>query len=123
MSSKVALLQDTVVWRARLSTTALPKEQIQFFAKGDMTGVCYPIADDQYIWTVSASAARMREVGLDVRAGPSKAKQSEVNRSDGQRSRNQHGDGEGSASLRADGTELSASEVGAYSMVLCVWSA
>ena len=64
------------MWKARLSTMALPKAEIQFFAKGNMTGVCYPISDDQYIWTVSASTACLQDAGIQVRQGKFRAQPS-----------------------------------------------
>ena len=96
------MLQDTVVWRARLSTKALPEGQIHMFKDAGMIAVCYPISNDQHVWTVSASAACLRDVGLDVRAGPSKTQHpTDAPQQEGGKSAAQH----------ANGTDLSVSEV------------
>ena len=45
----------------------MPKDESHVFFKGNMTALYYPISKDTMVWTVTASTARLQEVGLDLR--------------------------------------------------------
>ena len=61
-------------WRARLTSTTLPKDEAHVFlpapnSTDNVTGVIYPIGgENQNVWTTSASAARMQEIGVPIKA-------------------------------------------------------
>lgn len=63
-------LQDTTVWRARLASTILPTDDAHMFMKGSTSALFYFIAKGNFVWTVTASTARLQEVGQEVRLGP-----------------------------------------------------
>ncbi|KAL0044438.1 hypothetical protein WJX82_006692 [Trebouxia sp. C0006] len=60
----------TVIWRARLSSSDLPKGESHFFLRGSMIATFYPISSDQYVWTVGAPVSCLEEVGLSAKTGP-----------------------------------------------------
>lgn len=65
-----AQMQGTVIWRARLSSSDLPKGESHFFLQGSMIATFYPISSDQYVWTVGAPVSCLEEVGLSAKTGP-----------------------------------------------------
>ena len=65
-----AQMQGTVIWRARLSSSDLPKGESHFFLRGSMIATFYPISSDQYVWTVGAPVSCLEEVGLSAKTGP-----------------------------------------------------
>ncbi len=84
-------MQGTVVWRARLTSTILPKDETHFFMRGNMVALFYPISDTQFVWTVTAPVTRLKEVGIAPKAGPTglnKANQDESHSHQGQRQQN-----------------------------------
>ncbi|DBA92561.1 hypothetical protein WJX77_007472 [Trebouxia sp. C0004] len=60
----------TVIWRARLSSSDLPKGESHFFLQGSMIATFYPISIDQYVWTIGAPVSCLEEVGLSAKTGP-----------------------------------------------------
>ena len=63
-------MQGTVIWRARLSSSDLPKGESHFYLQGSMIATFYPISSDQYVWTVGAPVSCLEEVGLSAKTGP-----------------------------------------------------
>ena len=71
------MLQNTIIWRARLPIQTLPKDESHVFFGGNMTALYYPISQDTLVWTVTASAARLQEVGLEVKLHSSGSQKTE----------------------------------------------
>lgn len=74
------IFSGTVFWRARLTSTTLPKDEAHVFlpapnSNDNVTGVIYPIGgENQHVWTTSASAARMQQAGVPMKATDKKYK-------------------------------------------------
>ena len=79
----------------------LPKDEGHLFVKGSMTAVVYPISDETLVWTVTASTARMQEVGLELNFHPSWS----------QNSKDKDFNGSAASHNQQAGQQLSASEV------------
>ena len=70
--NKLALMQGTTMWRARLKAKE-PCNETHLLSGGKLLAVYYAIGNQgQLVWTVSASQAHLEEAGLSARHGPSR---------------------------------------------------
>lgn len=77
-------VQNTVLWRARLTDKDLPKET-HWMTGGALMAAYYPISyQGEFVWTISASAEHLAKVGLEVKQGPSSKQESKENQSPAQ---------------------------------------
>ncbi len=99
-----ARMQGTVIWRARLSSSDLPKGETHFFLQGNMIATFYQISSDQYVWTVGAPVSCLEAVGLSAKTGPTGPKadaKGKLDPPEGKRSDAQ-GDGQVAKSFAAE---------------------
>lgn len=87
-------VQNTVLWRARLTDKDLPRET-HWMTGGALMATYYPISyHGEFVWTICASAEHLEKVGLEVNQGPSRSQESKENQSPAQHAQHSSSNGQ-----------------------------
>ena len=107
--------QGVVIWRARLTSRQLPKDEMHIFQSTGLVGGWFPISNTQFVWTVAAPVSRLEEVGLEAKTWSTAAQHSPGHASPSAGQNEQQDTGHGS--VQGVNANLSASQVASAIML------